>query len=53
MRLMQPGEVSQPLLARDAFERLAAVHPQDPLVALHLERLRQGATDDLIVLADK
>ena len=53
MRLMQPGEVPQPLLARDAFERLAARHPHDPLVALHLERLRQGATDDLIVLTDK
>ena len=53
MHLLQPGEAHQPWLARDAFEHLAFRHPHDPLVALHLERLRQGATDDLIVLADK
>jgi adenylate cyclase len=53
MHLMQPGDAHQPWLARDAFEQLAARHPHDPLVALHLERLREGATDDLIVLADK
>jgi adenylate cyclase len=53
MHLLQPGEAHQPRLARDAFERLAARHPHDPLVALHLERLREGETDDLIVLADK
>lgn len=53
MHLMQPGEAHQPWLARDAFEHLASRHPHDPLVALHLERLREGATDDLIVLADK
>ena len=53
MHLMQPGEAHQPWLARDAFEHLAARHPHDPLVVLHLERLRQGETDDLIVLADK
>ena len=53
MRLMQSGEVPKLLLALDAFKRLADAHPQDPLVALHLERLRQGATDDLIVLANK
>lgn len=53
MHLMQPGQVRQPWLARAAFETLAARHPHDPLVALHMERLRQGETDDLIVLADK
>jgi adenylate cyclase len=36
-----------------AFEALAARYPQDPLVALHLQRLRQGAMDDLIVMHDK
>ena len=36
----------------DAFERLAGLYPHDPLVTLHLERLRQGAIDDLIVLAN-
>lgn len=36
-----------------AFEALAARYPQDPLVAPHLQRLRQGAADDLIVMHDK
>jgi len=36
-----------------AFEALAAKYPQDPLVALHLGRLRTGATNDLIVMAEK
>jgi len=50
MQLLQSGAAA-PALA--AFERLAASHPHDPLVALHLQRLRQGATDDLIVMAEK
>jgi adenylate cyclase len=53
MQLLQPGEAHQPWLAREAFMALALSHPHDPLVALHLQRLRQGATDDLIVLAEK
>lgn len=53
MHLMQPGEAHQPWLARDVFEHQASRHPYGPLVALHMERLREGATDDLIVLADK
>ena len=53
MRLLQPGESHQPKLALDAFMVLARCHPHDPLVALHLQRLHQGATDDLIVLSDK
>ncbi|NPU84623.1 MAG: adenylate/guanylate cyclase domain-containing protein [Syntrophaceae bacterium] len=36
-----------------AFERLAAERPLDPLVRLHLERLRAGESGDTIVLAEK
>jgi adenylate cyclase len=39
--------------ARAAFEALATLYPQDPLVTLHLQRLRQGSADDLIVMQDK
>ena len=39
--------------ARQAFEDLAQSRPGDPLVVLHLERLRQGAAGDLIVLDEK
>lgn len=53
IRLLQPGETHQLELARENFEALARLHPQDPLVQLHLARLRQGATDDLIVMASK
>ena len=53
MRLLQPGETHQPKLALEAFEALAERHPHDPLVALHLNRLREGATDDHIVMAEK
>ena len=53
MCFLQPGEAHQPWLAREAFMALALSHPHDPLVALHLQRLRQGETDDLIVLAEK
>lgn len=35
------------------FETLAERHPKDPLVALHLHRLQQGATGDLIVMSEK
>ena len=35
------------------FEALAARHPLDPLVVLHLARLRQGESGDLIVLSEK
>ena len=50
MQLLQSGAAA-PALA--AFEGLAASHPHDPLVLLHLQRLRQGATDDLIVMSEK
>lgn len=35
------------------LEALAVRHPLDPLVALHLTRLRQGESGDLIVLSEK
>lgn len=53
MNLLQAGAAHQPELAREAFEALSARHPHDPLVTLHLQRLRQGATDDLIVMTEK
>jgi adenylate cyclase len=36
-----------------AFERLYLQRPDDPLVALHLGRLRNGERGDLIVLTEK
>lgn len=36
-----------------AFEALASARPQDPLVRLHLARLRAGKTDDAIELLEK
>ncbi|MBN1662900.1 MAG: adenylate/guanylate cyclase domain-containing protein [Deltaproteobacteria bacterium] len=39
--------------AREAFEQLALERPQDPLVLLHLERLRAGQKGVVIVLDDK
>ena len=53
MRLLQPGPGQQLAGARMRFEALAARHPHDPLVNLHLQRLREGATDDLIVMTEK
>jgi adenylate cyclase len=53
MRLLQAGETHQPSEALALFEALAERHPQDPLVALHLHRLRHGATDDQIVMTEK
>ena len=53
MNLLQAGAAHQPELAREAFEALSARHPHDPLVTLHLQRLRRGATDDLIVMTEK
>ena len=53
LRLLQPGEAHSPSQALAHFEALAARHPRDPLVALHLQRLRQGALDDLIVMTEK
>jgi adenylate cyclase len=53
MRLLAPGPAQQASLAQEAFRALAQRHPHDPLVALHWQRLCQGATDDLIVLSEK
>lgn len=53
MHLLQPGETHRPKQAREQFEALAARYPNDPLVLLHTQRLRQGATDDHIVMAEK
>ncbi len=36
-----------------AFEQLALARPQDPLVGLHLARLRGGELGDLIVMEEK
>jgi adenylate cyclase len=53
MHGLLPGASHDPGLALQQFEALALRHPQDPLVDLQLQRLRQGATDDLIVMSDK
>ncbi len=50
---MQSLESGQASAALAAFERLAVSHPLDPLVQLHLQRLREGASDDLIVMSEK
>ena len=50
MHLLESGDASAALAA---FETLAASHPHDPLVALHLRRLHEGAGDDLIVMSEK
>ena len=50
MHLLESGDASAALAA---FETLAASHPHDPLVALHLRRLHEGASDDLIVMSEK
>jgi adenylate cyclase len=59
-RLEQPQPGASPLagnLAGDdavhAFDVLAAQYPHDPLVNLHLNRLRAGETSDLMVMTDK
>lgn len=42
-----------PVAARVAFEQLARERPEDPLVRLHLQRLQENQTGDLIVMSDK
>lgn len=39
--------------AADAFRKLAADYPDDPLVALHDRRLQAGERGDLIVMSEK
>jgi len=50
MALLQSGDAPAALAA---FELMAIQHPHDPLVALHLQRLRDGALDDQIVMTEK
>ena len=42
-----------PVAARVAFEQLARERPGDPLVRLHLQRLQENQTGDLIVMTEK
>ena len=53
MACLQAGATYDPVLARQRFDALALSHPHDPLVALHVQRLREGAKDDLMVMVDK
>jgi adenylate cyclase len=39
--------------ARTAFDQLALERPEDPLVKLHLQRLQENQTGDLIVMSEK
>jgi adenylate cyclase len=50
---LRPGPAQDLHGARAVFEQLALKHPNDPLVALHVQRLCLDAADDLIVMADK
>jgi adenylate cyclase len=50
MHLLESGDAPGALAA---FESLAERHPNDPLVTLHLRRLQEGASDDLIVMSEK
>ncbi|QTN30709.1 adenylate/guanylate cyclase domain-containing protein [Rhodoferax sp. AJA081-3] len=53
MACLVDGAAQDPALALQRLEALAVAHPHDPLVALHVQRLRQGAVDDLVVMVDK
>lgn len=48
--LMAQGQAAQ---AKESFQNLARAYPEDPLVALHQQRLSQGAADDLIRFSEK
>ncbi len=50
MQCLQEGQAEAALVR---FEALALGYPKDPLVLLHLKRLREGAKDDLIVMTGK
>lgn len=51
MGLLQSGKHIEEALA--CFKALFVRYPNDPLVLLHLQRLREGAADDLIVMSEK
>jgi adenylate cyclase len=53
LQLLRPGPTHNGPGARAQFEALARRFPHDPLVLLHLQRLRDGATDELIAMSDK
>lgn len=53
MQLLRTGCAPDADRARVQLEALLASHPHDPLVALHVQRLRLGALDDLMVMAEK
>ncbi|MDB5885981.1 MAG: adenylate/guanylate cyclase [Polaromonas sp.] len=53
MQLLQSGNALQAASALEKFEALATRYPHDPLVNLHVQRLRQGAMDDHIILSKK
>ena len=53
LRLLQPGPAHDACAAATRFAALAERFPQDPLVALHQQRLRDGATDEVVVMAEK
>ena len=53
VNLLRPGEARDPVAARQQFERLAERYPKDPLVSLHLDRLRHGASDEEIIMTTK
>jgi adenylate cyclase len=53
MALLQAGNDGDGQAALACFEALFIRYPHDPLVLLHLRRLREGATDDLITMAEK
>lgn len=42
-----------PAAALTTFEQLARERPEDPLVRLHLQRLQENQTGDLIVMSEK
>jgi len=50
MQLLRQGQVHAALAA---FETLAHRRGHDPLVTLHLKRLRDGCTDDAMTLSEK
>jgi len=53
LRLLQDGTAHDAAAALAQFEALALRFPQDPLVALHLRRLRDGASNDVMVMGEK
>ena len=50
---LQAGAMYNLGMAVQRFEALTLQYPHDPLVALHLQRLRTGDRDDLMVMVDK